>query len=102
LLIFKKCADAYNIEDLNDMIPCNLQVLEDFTKRGYNEGTNYMIYNSIKDMSVYERPFHCLDVKREIIHVKSNGVWKIDIELKCMRKLLFDVEKKLQLEYSRT
>jgi hypothetical protein len=98
----EKCSDAYNIEDLKDMIPCNLQILEDFTKRGYNEGTNYMIYNSIKDMTIYERPFHCLDVKRDIIHVKSGGVWQIDTELKCMRKLLFDVEKKLQLEYSRT
>jgi hypothetical protein len=98
----EKCANAYNIEDLKDMIPCNLQVLEDFAKRGYNEGTNYMIYNSIKDMSIYERPFHCLDVKRDIIHVKTEGVWKIDTELKCMRQLLFDVEKKLQLEYNAT
>ena len=51
--------------------------------------SNIFIEN-MNRLSLYERPMHCTDIKREKVYIKSNddGVnpsWKLDIENKTTK-----------------
>jgi hypothetical protein len=49
-------------------------------------------------LSLYERPIHCTDVKREIVYIKSDedgksSSWKLDEENKELKEALQKVSK---------
>jgi hypothetical protein len=47
---------------------------------GYVEGISNLIIDKLNSMDIYKRPIHCSDAKREIMHIKDNGVWEKDNE----------------------
>ena len=58
----------------------NLLVTRD---KGITEGVSNIFIENMNKLSVYERPLHCTDVKREIVYIKSEenqntGNWERD------------------------
>ena len=41
--------------------------------KGINEGISNIFIENMNKLSLYERPIHCTDVKRETMYVKSEG-----------------------------
>lgn len=74
----EKCRDAVNMSDFIKSIEVSLQQL-DFTKEnGLANGLSRTIIDNMNKLSLYERPLHCTDVKRETLYIKDDDVWEKD------------------------
>ena len=76
------CKDAVNIDDFIQSVALQLSDLDYTRKYGYVAGITNILLRGLKAIEVNKRPFHCCDIKREIIYVKDNGVWEKDDENK--------------------
>ena len=72
------CKDAINMSDFIKSIEVSLEQL-DFTKtNGLEKGISYVIMENMSKLSLYERPVHCTDTKRETLYIKDNDTWEKD------------------------
>ena len=72
----EKCKDAMNIGDFVNSLQLQIQDLENTGEYGFVEGISRIFMRGLKELDVYKRPIHCSDLKREIIHVKSENKWE--------------------------
>ena len=72
------CKDAVNIDDFIQSVALQLSDLDYTRKYGYVAGITNIILRGLKAIDVNKRPFHCCDIKREIIYIKHDGVWEKD------------------------
>ena len=78
LFLNEKCKDAINMSDFIKSISVSLEQL-DFTKtQGLEKGISNVIMENMNKLSLYERPMHCTDTKRETIYIKDNDTWEKD------------------------
>ena len=78
LFLNEQCKDAINMSDFIDNIIVNQEQL-DFTRhKGLSSGLTKTIIDNMNQLSLYERPLHCTDVKRETIYIKDNDEWTKD------------------------
>ena len=84
----EKCKDALNMSDFIKSIEVSLQQL-DFTKQnGLANGLSKTIMDNMNKLSVYERPLHCTDVKRETLYIKEENEWSKDISKEKIKKAI--------------
>ncbi len=85
----EKCKDAMNIDEFVDSLKLTFTDLERVGELGFVKGISRIFINGLKELDVYKRPIHCSDLKREVIHLKEDGVWSKDNESKdSMKKLV--------------
>ena len=76
IFLNENCKDALNIGEFVKQIKFNLDEI-DFTKdNGLAEGLSKAIIENMNKLSLYERPLHCTDDKRETLYIKDNDSWK--------------------------
>jgi hypothetical protein len=76
------CKDAMNISDFINSIKLNLEDLENTGRRGYIEGISNIIVKNLNNLEQHMRPLHCSDLKREVLYIKENDMWKKELEEK--------------------
>jgi hypothetical protein len=80
------CKDAISIEKFIDSIEISLKNLLTTSNKGLGQGITNLIIDNMNKLSLYERPLHCTDKKRETLYIKSddpgsaNSSWKKDNE----------------------
>ena len=42
------------------------------------DGLSSAIITNLKSLSVYERPIHCTDIKRETLYIRDHNQWECD------------------------
>tara|TARA_E500000178_G_C16969839_1_gene730381 strand:+ start:317 stop:1261 length:945 start_codon:yes stop_codon:yes gene_type:complete len=90
----EKCKDAININDFIKSIEISLEQL-DFTKqKGLSSGLSNAIVENMNKLSVYERPLHCTDVKRETLYIKEDDEWSKDGSKEKIKKAIKKVSNK--------
>jgi hypothetical protein len=62
-------------------------------EKGQAEGISNIIMENMNKLSLYERPLHCTDKKRETLYIKNNE-WEKDENKQHINKALKKVEKK--------
>ena len=72
------CKDALNISDFVNNIQISMDQLNYTTTKGLTEGLSNILIDNINKLSVYERPLHCTDIKRETLYIKDHDVWEKD------------------------
>jgi hypothetical protein len=60
-------------------------------EKGQVQGISNIIIENINKLSLYERPLHCTDTKRETVYIKcdnmqKNGLWAQDSENKKLKE----------------
>ena len=84
----EKCKDAINMSDFIKSIEVSIQQL-DFTKQnGLANGLSKTIMDNMNKLSVYERPLHCTDVKRETLYIKDENEWSKDSSKEKIKKAI--------------
>jgi len=61
--------------------------------KGQINGISNIIMENMNKLSLYERPLHCTDKKRETLYVKNNE-WEKDENKECINKALKSIESK--------
>jgi hypothetical protein len=69
------CKNAMNIDEFVSSIQPTFEDLEHVGKVGYVEGISSIIIKKLNEVGVTERPFHCSDLKREVLYIKTNNAW---------------------------
>ena len=74
----EKCKDAINMTDFVNSIKVSLDQLEYTTSHGLADGLTKTIMDNMNRLSIYERPLHCTDIKRETLYIKDDNKWSKD------------------------
>ena len=84
----EKCKDAINMTDFVNSIKVSLEQL-DYTKRhGLVDGLSKTIMENMNRLTIYERPLHCTDVKRETLYIKDDDKWSKDDSRERMKRAI--------------
>ena len=89
----EKCKDALSMDEFIDKIEISMKHLLTTKEKGQAEGISNIIMENMKKLSLYERPLHCTDKKRETLYIKNNE-WEKDENKQHINKALKKVEKK--------
>jgi len=74
----EQCKDAINMSDFIKSLKVNLEELDFVKQNGLTEGISKTIIDNMSKLSIYERPLHCTDIKREILYIKEDDNWSKD------------------------
>lgn len=88
-----KCKNALSLNEFIETIKVSLKNLLFTSDKGLGEGLSNIIIEHMNKLSIYERPIHCTDKKRETIYIK-NPKWEKDEKKKLINTLLNKVERK--------
>ena len=84
----EKCKDAINMTDFVKSIQVSIEQL-DFTKcNGLANGLSKTIMDNMNKLSVFERPMHCTDLKRETLYIKDENEWSKDNNKEKIKKAI--------------
>jgi hypothetical protein len=73
-----QCKDALNMSDFIKSLEVSLEQLKFTTNNGLAAGLSKTIIENMNKLSLYERPMHCTDVKRETLYIKEDDKWTKD------------------------
>ena len=93
LFLNEKCKDAISINEFVEKIEISLKDLICTKEKGQSEGISNLIIQNMNKLSLYERPLHCTDKKREILYIK-NDEWEKDENKEQISKVLKNIETK--------
>ena len=114
LFLNTDCKDAITLKEFVDQLEIKDEDIECMKTMGYVESVTQLLKRSLKEYEVHERPIHCTDKKREVIHVKHQDGWNreftgnspnIEIAFKHLthihRKKMADVYRNTKVESKR-
>ena len=93
IFLNEQCKDALNLEDFIKQINISLENLDTTKSKGLTEGLSNLLIENINKLSVYQRPVHCTDTKRETLYIKENDVWEKDRDKTRIKSALKDLTK---------
>jgi len=89
----EKCKNALSIDEFVEKIEISMKHLITTKNRGQPQGITNIIMDNMNKLSLYERPLHCTDKKRETLYIK-NKEWIKDEDNQELSKALKKVESK--------
>uniref|UniRef100_A0A6C0C4S4 C2H2-type domain-containing protein n=1 Tax=viral metagenome TaxID=1070528 RepID=A0A6C0C4S4_9ZZZZ len=96
----EECKDALTMEQFIDKIEVSMGNLLLTKNKGIDEGISNIFIENMSKLSLYERPMHCTDSKRDIIYIKSdadNGddaQWEKDTDKEKIKRAIKRIESK--------
>jgi hypothetical protein len=72
------CKNAINMTDFIKSIKISIEQLDTIKTTGMADGLSSAIITNLKNLSVYERPIHCTDIKRETLYIRDDNQWDCD------------------------
>ena len=73
----EKCKDALSMDQFIDQIEVSIKNLLTTRDKGQVQGVTDIIMDNMNRLSIYERPLHCTDKKRETLYIKTDE-WECD------------------------
>jgi hypothetical protein len=89
----EKCKDALSMDEFISKIEISIKNLLTTKEKGQTQGISNIIIENMNKLSLYERPLHCTDKKRETLYIK-NQEWEKDENKEFINKALKSVESK--------
>ena len=89
----EKCKDAISMKEFVENIEVSMKNLLTTKEKGLGQGLSNIIMDNMNKLSLYERPIHCTDKKRETLYVK-NDEWEKDDNKKQVNEMIKNVENK--------
>ena len=78
IFLNEQCKDALNMDEFLKQITVTLENLDVTKTKGLCEGLSNVFIENMNKLSVFKRPLHCTDVKRETLYIKENDTWGKD------------------------
>ena len=93
LFLNKMCKDALTMDEFIERIEISMKNLLTTKEKGQTQGISNIIIENMNKLSLYERPLHCTDKKREILYIKNKD-WEKDEDKKYINDALKKLESK--------
>ena len=91
MFLNNECKDAMTLTDFINSIEVSFEHLKYTKENGLDVGITKLIMDKLNDLTIYERPIHCTDLRRETIYVKDENGWDKDIDHTKMKKAIFEL-----------
>ena len=91
MFLNEQCKNAMTLTDFINSIEISFEHLKYTKENGLDVGITKLIMDKLSDLTIYERPIHCTDLRRETIYVKDENGWDKDIEHTKMKKAIFEL-----------
>ena len=91
MFLNERCNDAITLTDFINSIEISFEHLKYTKENGLDVGITKLIMDKLNDLTIYERPIHCTDLRRETIYVKDENGWEKDIDHTKMKKAIFEL-----------
>jgi len=72
------CKDALNLKDFVDSLSIELSDVSKLQDRAMIDAVGNVFVNGLRQLELYKRPIHCVDLARETLFIKDNGAWQND------------------------
>lgn len=96
IFLNEQCRDAINMNDFIKQINISLEDLDITKNKGLTEGLSNLLIENINKLSIYERPVHCTDIKRETLYIKDHDRWEKDGDKTRIKSAIKDLT---QIQY---
>jgi hypothetical protein len=73
IFLNEQCKDALTMNEFINKIKVTLDDLMLTKTKGLSEGVSNIFIENMNKLSLYERPMHCTDAKRETMYIKCDG-----------------------------
>lgn len=96
----EQCKDALTMNQFINQIKVTIDDLMVTKNKGITEGVSNIFIKNMNKLSVYERPMHCTDIKRETVYIKNEVVdgvasqWEKDQENTKLKEAISEVSYK--------
>ena len=90
IFLNEQCKEAISMNEFIDKIKVNIDNLITIKSKGINEGLSNIFLENMNKLSLYERPLHCTDPKREIVYIK-NEKWEKDTNNDQLKMALYKI-----------
>ena len=86
IFLNEQCKDALTMNEFINKINITLDDLTLTKDKGIIEGVSNIFIENMNKLSLYQRPVHCTDMKRETVYIKCDNVedqgtnWEQDVE----------------------
>ena len=71
----EQCKNAMNLNDFVGSFETQLEDLLRIGEKGYIDGISHLILEKLKETDIYHRPFHCTDLRRDTLFIRTDDVW---------------------------
>lgn len=78
IFLNEQCKDAISLDEFLTKIEITLPNLIVTKNKGLIDGISNIFIENMSKLSVYQRPLHCSDIKRETLYVKQD-TWEKDV-----------------------
>ena len=89
-----RCKNAINFSDFIDNIQISQDDLENNAQLGFVNGITKILIDNLKQLTLYERPIHCTDIKRETLYIKDSDKWEKELSDKKLEGGIQEVSRK--------
>jgi len=90
----EKCKNAISMDDFINSIDVTLDDYVNTGQNGFIKGISDIVVNKIQKLETHRRPLHCTDLKRQVIYIKNEDKWEMDITKSNLRNVVKKVAKK--------
>ena len=87
----EKCKDAMNIKQFVEQLVIDADTVQYSGTHGFVAGVTNVIKTGLDKLDQFTRPFHCVDLKREIMYVKIDDTWLKDVNNAAMMNIITHV-----------
>ena len=94
LFLHEQCRGAMNLSEFINNISISQHDLENNAQLGFVEGISKIFIDNLKQLSVYERPIHCTDTKRETMYIRDEDQWQKDNDDAKIKNAIQEVSRK--------
>ena len=90
----EQCKDAINFSDFINKIEISHNDLENNAQLGFVNGITKILMDNLSQLTVYQRPIHCTDVKRETVYIKDCNKWEKEQSNEKLNNAIQEVSRK--------
>ena len=94
MFLNEKCKDAINLSDFIERIEVSHDDLENNAQLGFVNGITKILMDNLNQLTLYQRPIHCTDTKRETLYIKDQDKWEKDLSDKKLEGAIQEVSRK--------
>ena len=94
MFLNEQCKDAINFTDFINRIEISHNDLENNAQLGFVEGITKIFVDHLNQLTLYERPIHCTDTKRETLYIKDVNKWEKENSQEKMSGAIQNISRK--------
>jgi len=88
----EQCKDAINFSDFIENIQLSHEDLRNNAQLGFVQGMTKIINDNLNQLTLYQRPLHCTDKKRETMYIRDEDAWNKEKE-KAKKKIFEGIQE---------